>query len=98
MKLEETKNLKLQYVNKIQANTTQINNIHKSDINLSEKITEFLKKYEKNPNFTGKLLFKKWCKYCRGFRHSIAECRKTTRRPEKNHKSTKNQTNHFINT
>ena len=59
MKLEETKNLKLQYLNKIQATTTQINNIHKSDINLSEKITEILKKYEKNPNFTGKLSFKK---------------------------------------
>ena len=28
MKLEETENLKLKYVNRIQTNTTQMNNIH----------------------------------------------------------------------
>ena len=37
MKLEETENLKLQYVNRIQTNTTHINNIQDSDIILSEK-------------------------------------------------------------
>ena len=48
MKLEETENLKLQYVNNIQT-TTQINNIHNSDIELSEKFSEILKIYEKSP-------------------------------------------------
>ena len=51
MKLEETENLKLQYVNRIETNTTQINNTQESDIYLSEKITEILNIYEKNPNY-----------------------------------------------
>ena len=42
MKLEETENLKLKYVNRIETNTTQINNIHDSDVDLTEKITEIL--------------------------------------------------------
>ena len=37
MKLEETKNLKLQYVNRIETNTTHINNIQDSDVDLFEK-------------------------------------------------------------
>ena len=37
MKQEEAENLKLQYVNHIQTTTTQINNIHNSDTDLSEK-------------------------------------------------------------
>ena len=41
MKLEETENLKLQYVNRIETNTSHINNIHDSDVDLTEKITEF---------------------------------------------------------
>ena len=64
MKLEETKNLKLQYVNDIQTTTTQINNRHNSDIDLSEKITEILNIYEKNTNFKGEPSFKKWFNYC----------------------------------
>ena len=64
IKLEETENLKLQYVNNIQTTTTQINNSHNSDTDLSEKITEILNIYEKNPNFEGKPSFKKWCNYC----------------------------------
>ena len=51
MKLEEMENLKLQYVNNIQTTTSQINNINDSDTDLSEKITEILNIYEKNPNF-----------------------------------------------
>ena len=54
MKLEETKNLKLEYVNFVQTTTTQINIIHDS-----EKITEILNIYEKNPNFKVKPSFKK---------------------------------------
>ena len=75
MNLEETENLKLQYVNRIETNTTHINNIQKSDTDLIEKITEILNIYERNPNFKGKPSFKKWCNYCRRYGHSIAECR-----------------------
>ena len=75
MKLEETENLKLQYVNRIETNTTQINNIQESDTDLVEKITEVLNIYEKLPNFKGKPSFKKWCNYCRRYGHSISECR-----------------------
>ena len=57
MKLEETENLKLQYVNRIETNTTNINNIQESD--LVEKITEILNIYEKHSNFKGKPSFKK---------------------------------------
>ena len=59
MKLEETENLKLHYVNNIQTTTSQINNINDSDTALSEKITKILSIYEKNPNFKGKPSFKK---------------------------------------
>ena len=37
MKLEETQTFKLQYIERIQTNTTHINNIHDSDVDLSEK-------------------------------------------------------------
>ena len=40
MKLEETENLNLQYVSRIETKTTHINNIQESDVDLSEKITE----------------------------------------------------------
>ena len=75
MKLEETENLKLQYVNRIETNTTNINNIQESDTDLVEKITEILNIYEKHPNFKGKPSFKKWCNYCPRYGHSISECR-----------------------
>ena len=58
MKLEETENLKLQYVNRIETNTTHINNIQESDTDLIEKITEILNIYKKHPNFKGKPSFK----------------------------------------
>ena len=75
MKLEETENLKLQYVNRIETASTNINNIQESDTGLVEKITEILNIYEKHPNFKGKPSFKKWCNYCRRYGHSISECR-----------------------
>ena len=75
MKIEETENLKLQYVNRIETNTTHINNIQESDTDLVEKITEILNIYEKHPNFKGEPSFKKWCNYCRRYGHSISECR-----------------------
>ena len=40
--LDETENLTLQYVNRIETNTTHKNNIQESDIDISEKITEIL--------------------------------------------------------
>ena len=58
MKLEETENLKLQYVNRIETNTTHINNLQESDTDLVEKITEILNIYEKHPNFKSKPSFK----------------------------------------
>ena len=75
MKLRETENLKLQYANHIESNTTHINHIQQPDINLSEKITEILNIYESNPNFKGKLSFIKWCNYCRRYGHSISAYR-----------------------
>ena len=51
IKIEETENLKLQFVNNIQTTTSQINKYNDSDTDLSEKISEILKIYEKNPNF-----------------------------------------------
>ena len=58
MVIEETENLKLQYVNNIQTTTSHINTINDSDADLSEKITEILTIYEKNPPFKGKPSFK----------------------------------------
>ena len=46
MKLEETENLKLQSVDRIETNTTHINNIQESDTDLIEKITEILNIYK----------------------------------------------------
>ena len=73
MKLEETDNLKLQYVNNIQTNISQTNNIQ--DSIWQKKITQILNIYEKNPNFKDKPSFKKWYNYCRRYGQSIAECR-----------------------
>ena len=84
MKLEETENLKLQYVNRIETNTTHVNNIHDSDVDLTEKITEILNINEKNPDFKDKPSFKKRCNYCQRYGHSIAECRqKQQDKPQK---------------
>ena len=93
MKLEETENLKLQYANRIETNTTQINNIQESDTDLIEKNTEILNIYEKNPNLKGKPSFKNWCNYCRGYGHSISECRQKQQdnqnKPQKHKKPNK---------
>ena len=51
VKMKESENLKLQYVNNIQTTTSHINNTNDSDTDLSEKFTEILNIYEKNPNF-----------------------------------------------
>ena len=59
MKLEETENMKLQYVNRIETNTTNIKNIQESDTDLVEKITEILNIYEKKPKFQRQTIFQK---------------------------------------
>ena len=41
MKLEQTENLKLQYVNRIETNTTHINNVQESDTDLIEKSLKY---------------------------------------------------------
>ena len=46
-------------------------NIHDSDTELAQKITQILNIYEKNPNFKGK----KGCNFCRRYGHSTVECR-----------------------
>ena len=76
MKLEETDSLKLQYVKNIHTISSQINKIHGSDTELSEKITQILNIYVKDPNFKDESSFRKWCTYCRRYGYSIAESRK----------------------
>ena len=98
MKLKETENFKLQYVNNIHTPTSQINNIVDSDTELAEKIIQILKNYEKNSNFKGKPSFKKWRNYCRSYGHSIAELRQKQKIIRTNHKNIENQINRFINT
>ena len=95
MKLEETENLKLQYVNNVQTTTTQINIIHNSDTDLSKKITEILNKYEKNPNFKGKPSFKT---ISEDTDTVLLNADKNSKTIKINHKSTKNQINCSINT
>ena len=97
MKLEETENLKLQYVNRIETNTKNINNIQESDTDLVEKITEILNIYEKHPNFKGKPSFKEWCNYCRRYGHSISECRQKQQDNQNKPQKYKYQIYHSIN-
>ena len=99
MKLEEIENLKLENVKIIQTTTTQINHIHNSDLELSEKITKILNIYEKNPNFKGKPAFKNWSEYfCEDTDIALMNADKKNKETRINHKSTRNQTNHFIST
>ena len=98
MKLEETENLKLQYVNRIQTNTTQINNIHDSDVDLSEKITEILNIYKKKPYFKGKPSFKNGVTIAKETDTALPNVDKNSKITKINHISTKNQINHVINT
>ena len=51
MNLEETENLKSQYVRKIKLTTSPTNNIQESNKDLANKITQILKLYEKESMF-----------------------------------------------
>ena len=98
MKLEETENLKLQNVNRIETNTTHINNIQESDTDLIEKITEILNIYEKHPNFKGKPSFKNGVIIADDTDTVFSNVDKNNKTIRINLKSTKNQINHSINT
>ena len=98
MKLEETENLKLQYVNRIETNITHINNIQDSDIDLSEKITEILNIYEKNQISNVSHLSKNGVIIAKDTDTALSNVNKSSKKIRTNHKSTKNQINHFINT
>ena len=94
MKLEETKKLKLKYVNWIETNTTHINNIQGSDTDLIEKITEILNIYEENPNFKSVIIGVIIADDTDTVLPNVKKNHKTIRI---NLKSTKNQINHSIN-
>ena len=98
MKLEGTKNQKQQYVNNIQINTSQINNINDSDTELSEKSTEILSMYEKNPSFKGKTSFKNGVIIVDDTDTALLIADKNNKITKTNHKNIENPTNHFINT
>ena len=98
MKLEETENLKLQYVNRIEANTTQINNIHDSDVDLTEKITDILNIYEKSPNFKENHLSRNGVIIVKVTDIALPNVDKNNKITKINRKSTKSQTNHSTKT
>ena len=98
MKLEETENLKLQYVNRIETTPTNINNIQESETDLVEKITEILNIYEKNPNFKGKSSFKNGVIIADDTDIVFPNVDKNSKTIKINLKNIKNQINHSINT
>ena len=98
MKLEETENLKLQYVNNLQTTTSQINNINDSDTDLSEKITKILNIYEKNPNFKGKNHSKNGVIIVNVTDTVSLSADKNNKSTKINHKNIEKPTNLFINT
>ena len=98
VKLEETENLKLQYVNRIETNTTNINNIQESDTDLVEKITEILNIYEKHPNFKANHLSKNGVIIADDTDIVFLNIDKNNRTIKTNLKNIKNQINHSINT
>ena len=98
MKLEDTENLKLQYVNRIETNTTHINNIQEPGIDLTEKITEIVNIYEKNPNFKGKQSFKNGVIIADNTDTVLPNVDKNNKIIRINLKSTENQINHSTST
>ena len=98
MKLEETENLKLQYVNNIQTTTSLINNINDSDTDLSEKITEILNIYGQNPNFKGKHHTKNGVIFVDDTDTSLLNADKNNKLTKIRHINIKNPANRFIKT
>ena len=98
MKLEETENLKLQYVNRIETNTTHLNNIQEPDTDLIEKITEIQNIYEKHPNFKANHLSKNGVIFADDTDTVFPNVNKNNKTIKINLERTKNQINHSINT
>ena len=98
MKLEGTENLKLQSVNNIQTNITQVNNIHNSDIDLSKKITEILIYTKKTQILKVNHHSKHGVTIAEDTDIALVNADKNNKITRINHKSTKNQTNHYIST
>ena len=99
IKLKETENLKLQYVNRIETNTTHINNIQESDTDLIEKITEVLNIYEKNiQTLKANHLSKNGVIIADDTDTVFSNVDKNNKTIKINLKSIKNQINHSINT
>ena len=99
MKLEETEKLKLQYVNRIETNTTRINNVQESDTDLIGKITEILNIYAKNiQTLKANHLLKKGVIIADDTDTVFPNVDKNSKTIRINLKSTKNQLNHSINT
>ena len=59
MKVEERENINKQHVNLVYTTTVLINNNHYSENEITEKITQKISMYEKDPNIKGKPAFKK---------------------------------------
>ena len=90
--LEETEHLKLHYLNKIQTTTSQINNFHDSDTELSEKISEILNIYEKNHRSKNGAFIAK------NTDTALPNEDKINKTIKINHKNIENQINDFIST
>ena len=98
MKLKETENLKLQYVNRIETNTTHVNNIQESDTDLIEKITEILNIYERHPNLKANHLSKNGVIIADETDTVLPNIDKNNKTIRINLKNIKNQIKHSINT
>ena len=97
MKLEETENLKLQYVNKIKTNASQINNINNSDTELSKKITKFLNVYEKTQISKANHFSKNGVNIVDDTQTVSLNADRNNKITKMNHKNVENPTNLFIN-
>ena len=98
LKLEETEKLKLKYVKNIQITTSHINNIHDSDTEISEKITDILNIYEKNPNLEVSHHSNNGTIIAEGTKTALPNADKNNKTIKLNHKNIENQISHFIST
>ena len=95
MKLEETENLKLQYVN-IQTITSQINHIHDADTELSEKTTGMLSIYGKPQVLKVNHHSKNGATIAKDTDTALPNEDKNNKIIKINHKNIENQINHVI--
>ena len=98
MKLNETDNLKLQYVNNIQCTTSQMNNNYDSDTELAEKITQILTIYEKTQTLKANHHSKNGIIIAVDMNIALLNVDKKNKTIRTNHQNLENQTNRFIKT